>query len=352
MDAPKQTFGSAFSALHAAVLDVIAPVVLLWNDALYSLLHLFRIVPAFHVTVPSRSSRPAVFATGASSGIGKAFVISLLADGYTVLAGVRHIAEGDDLKGEVAKAGMDSSRLVPIEIDVAVPEHIERAAVAATSFLSASDTPLIAVINVAGGALCAPLEIVPIEAYRRQLEIEVVGRHLVAQAFMPMLRQSKGRLINVGSAGGWNFAPGFGAYHIAKAAIAAESMVLRKEMAKFEVAVSLVEPGGIGTPAFAKALAGFDPKNPQGFSNYDGAIPLDHQRASEYAPLLKQCAATAAGMDRVGLPPREVVRVLRHALRSPWPQDRYRVGLDAWGLHWVKAVMPSWVGDVVGLRSW
>jgi NAD(P)-dependent dehydrogenase (short-subunit alcohol dehydrogenase family) len=60
---------------------------------------------------------------------------------------------------------------------------------------------------------------------------------------MPLLRQNQGRAVNVGSVGAWNFSPGFGVYHVVKAAVHAETMVLRKEMAKFGVAVSLIEPG-------------------------------------------------------------------------------------------------------------
>ena len=134
-------------------------------------------------------------------------------------------------------------RLIPIKLDVSDVEQIDRAYIAVSSYLAASNAHLAAVINVAGGALVAPLEVVRLQDYRYLLDLELVARHEIPRVFMPLLRQNQGRAVNVGSVGAWNFSPGFGVYHVVKAAVHAETMVLRKEMAKFGVAVSLIEPG-------------------------------------------------------------------------------------------------------------
>lgn len=122
-------------------------------------------------------------------------------------------------------------------------QQIDRAFAAVSSYLSASNARLAAVINIAGGALCAPLEAVLVEDYKYLINLELVGRHEIARTFMPLIKVNRGRVVNVGSVGGFAFAPGFGTYHVVKAGLEAETIVLRREMAKFGVAVSLIEPG-------------------------------------------------------------------------------------------------------------
>ena len=137
--------------------------------------------------------------------------------------------------------------LIPINLDVTDPEQIDSAYDAISSYLSVSNMSLYALINVAGGAVCAPLESIPLRDYRHQLDVELVGRHEMARVFMPLLRQGMGRVINLGSVGGRAFVAGFGAYHVAKAGLAAETSVLRMEVARFGVGVSLIEPGGFSS---------------------------------------------------------------------------------------------------------
>lgn len=115
--------------------------------------------------------------TGASSGIGAASASRLARSGWRVLAGVRK--EGD------APEGTDE-----VLLDVTDDEQIEAAA--------GRVDELDALVNNAGVALAMPLEHVPLDELRRQLEVNVVGQIAVTQAFVPALRRARGRVVFVG----------------------------------------------------------------------------------------------------------------------------------------------------------
>jgi len=124
--------------------------------------------------------------TGASSGIGQATAHHLDSLGFTVFAGVRSAEAGERLASE------GSGRVRPLRIDVTDPESI--AAAAAEVREAAADAGLAALVNNAGIAVSAPLELVPIEELRNQLEVNVIGQVAVTQAFLPALRAARGRI--------------------------------------------------------------------------------------------------------------------------------------------------------------
>lgn len=125
--------------------------------------------------------------TGASSGIGEATALHLHSLGFEVLAGVRKNADGERLR----KAGPE-----PVRLDVTDLDSID----AAREQLG--DRPLAGLVNNAGVAVSGPLEYLPIEELRRQLEINLIGQVAVTQAFIPALRAGGGRIVNMSSIGG------------------------------------------------------------------------------------------------------------------------------------------------------
>ena len=131
-----------------------------------------------------------VFITGASTGIGKTCALYLDKIGFHVFAGVRKNIDGDALKQE------SSDRLQTIIIDVIDTASIQ-AAVSEVSRLTKNQ--LFGLINNAGIAFGGPLEILPIQEIKKLLEVNVIGVLAVTKAFLPLLRQSRGRIINMGS---------------------------------------------------------------------------------------------------------------------------------------------------------
>ena len=100
-------------------------------------------------------------------------------------------------------------------------------------------------VNNAGFALAGPLELLSKTDLRKQLEINVIGQVAVSQAFLPLLRQARGRIVNMGSIAGRAATPFLGAYCSSKSALESLSDALRCEVRPWGMSVSLVEPGAV-----------------------------------------------------------------------------------------------------------
>ncbi|HET9016734.1 MAG TPA: SDR family oxidoreductase [Thermomicrobiaceae bacterium] len=275
-----------------------------------------------------------VVVTGAGSGIGRATVIRLREQGFTVFAGVRR---------EVDLAtwpGSGPGRVIPVRLDVAEPATI--AAAAATARGELGDAGLLGLVNNAGIAVAAPLEYLPPDELRRQFEVNVVGQLAVIQAFLPLLRPARGRVVNLGSVSGRLAMPFLGPYAASKFALRAISDALRVELRPSGVSVSLIEAGTIATPlwesgaAAARALAATFPP----------------EAAQRYGPALERLAGRAAGFSRTGIPVEQVAEVVLRALTSPRPRAYYAVSGRSrrWSTRLLE-VLPGELRDRLVLRT-
>ena len=178
-----------------------------------------------------------VLVTGASTGIGEATVLHLRELGFDPIAAVRKDEDAERLEGR----GLRTTR-----IDVTDADQIAAARDAL------GDEPLAGLVNNAGIAVAAPLEFLPIDRLRQQLEINLIGQAAVTQAFLPALRRARGRIINVSSIGGRVGLPLVGAYNASKFGLEGLSDSLRRELRPLGVDVILIEPGGVKTPIWNK----------------------------------------------------------------------------------------------------
>ena len=190
-----------------------------------------------------------VLVTGTSSGIGRATALRLAADGYRVLAGVRDPADGTPLRAE---SNGSSGEIEPVVLDVTKPDTIE-AAVGRAKELTDRDG-LTGVINNAGQPVTGPMEVLPIDELRHELEVNLIGQIAVTQAFLPMLRATEGRIVFISSIGGQVVFPFAGAYHASKFGLEAAAEALRTELRGTGVDVAIVEPGITDSRIWAKAL--------------------------------------------------------------------------------------------------
>ncbi|MBE7520449.1 MAG: SDR family oxidoreductase [Thermoflexaceae bacterium] len=252
-----------------------------------------------------------VVITGASTGIGRACALRLDRMGWRVFAGVRRPADGEALR---AKA---SARLLPVELDVTDEASIGRAAGQAVE--ATGDEGLGGLVNNAGISVAGPLEFLPLEELRRQLEVNVTGQVAVTQAFLPLIRKGNGRIVFMGSISGRLATPFLGPYAASKFALEAIADALRVELRPWDIPVSIVEPGSIATPIWDKGQDAADELeqqlSPQGHELYDPAIAA-----------VRQAARDAAAR---GVPPGRVARAVAHALTARRPKTRYLVGNDA-----------------------
>jgi len=248
-----------------------------------------------------------VLITGASSGIGEACALRLARAGWYVYAGVRSPEPGERLR----EAG--GGRVEPVRVDVTDAGSIS----AAAQWLGGG--PLHGLVNNAGIALAMPLEFLPLEELRRQLEINLVGQVAVTQAFLPQLRAARGRIVFVGSVAGRSALPFLGAYAASKHGLEAVADSLRVEVAPFGIGVTIVEPGTIATPIWRKGGELFA----------ELAQKLPPELGSLYGERMAAFREAAAAAGRRAEPAEGTAAVIEEALTSSRPRVRYLVGRDA-----------------------
>lgn len=251
----------------------------------------------------------AVLVTGTGKGIGTAVSERLVELGYHVYAGVRKQEDADRWRAV-------SDRVHPLILDVTDQHTI---AAAATHIRENASLSLIGVVNNAGIAVAGPLEFLPISELRRQLEVNVIGQIAVTQAVLPMLRASRGRVINIGSISGRSALPLTGAYAASKFALEALTDSLRVELMPAGISVSIIEPGVIATPIWDTSLA-----------NADSMMSdMPKEAMDYYGRIIGKVRDRALRGGKAGLPPRVVADAVVHALTSARPRTRYLVGKDA-----------------------
>jgi NAD(P)-dependent dehydrogenase (short-subunit alcohol dehydrogenase family) len=268
-----------------------------------------------------------VLVTGASTGIGEATVMHLRELGFSPIAAVRKDEDAERLEGR---------RLRTTRIDVTDADQIAAAREAL------GDEPLAGLVNNAGIAVAAPLEFLPIDRLRQQLEINLIGQAAVTQAFLPALRRGRGRIVNVSSIGGRVGLPLVGAYNASKFGLEGLSDSLRRELRPHGVDVILIEPGGVKTPIWKKGEELADEMLED--------VPPEAERL--YGRMI---AAVRTGTQRIaretGIEPSEVAEVIGTALTSSRPRARYLVGSDAKQRAVMAKLLPARVMDRLIIRA-
>jgi NAD(P)-dependent dehydrogenase (short-subunit alcohol dehydrogenase family) len=270
--------------------------------------------------------------TGASSGIGKATALHLARLGYHVYAGVRRTGDGESLQ-----YGMPASRLTSLMLDITDGQQI--LAAAETIEAHVGGTGLQALVNNAGVALTGPLELVSVEAFRQQFEVNVIGQLAVTQAFLRSLREARGRIVIMGSIGSHITMPFAGPLAASKSTITSLAHALRQELAPWDIRVVLIEPASIRTEAVDKLI-----RDAQRVVDEFPPGAQDLYRIA-YPEMIRRALA----QEQHGSPPDLVARAVAKALTDRRPRARYLVGRHAYLLS-TAAHLPSPVLDMVRRR--
>lgn len=267
----------------------------------------------------------AVLVSGCSSGIGRACAIELARAGYRTFAGVRSEADSESLRAEPVPG------LVPVRLDVRDAASIR--GVAERIAGEAGGARLVGLVNNAGISASGPVELLELADVREVLEVNLLGVVRMVQAFLPALRESRGRIVNIGSGEGFLSTPSNAAYCMSKHALEALSDSLRMELAPMGVSVVLVEPGGTRTRIMDKVEGRFRSL----------ADSLPDTARELYAGSME---ARRRMPERGRLqPPEAVARAVRRALRDPRPRARYFVGADVRGAFVLGRLLPSSARD-------
>lgn len=273
-----------------------------------------------------------IVVTGASTGIGAAAARELAARGFHVLAGVRRELDADAIR----RPGIE-----PLILDITHPDDIQ--ALANRVREDPQRRALRALVNNAAIQANVPIEVFPIEQWRRMFEVNLIGQVAMTQALLPDLLRSRGRIVNISSVGGRIAMAAYGPYAATKFALEAVSDSLRRELAPSGIHVVVVEPGAVRTEMLDRAIS----------TARDLMSIMTPEQQERYGGLVQAVNSQAVASTRSGLPAEAAATVIANAITARRPRPRYTVGLDAALFTRLARALPDRMLDslfVAGLR--
>ena len=280
----------------------------------------------------SALNKKTVVITGASSGIGRAAVSRMVQSDWQVFATVRKMQDGDQLSSDFGR------NVTPIILDVTDRKTISAAAERVTSLLQGSG--LDGLVNVAGVGKVQPVEYMTEDALQEAFNINVFGQIAVTQAFLPLLRTARGRIVNISSIGAHIAIPFGSLINATKSAFGILSDTLRLELHPFGIHVAAIEPGAIKTPAVEKTLG-----------DMEAVIrSLPAEGAAQYGTMLRTFIRSGYEREMNGSSPDVVANAIHHALTARQPRTRYRVGKHATLLATLATFVPDRLLDKIRFR--
>ncbi|MBO9706592.1 MAG: SDR family NAD(P)-dependent oxidoreductase [Caulobacter sp.] len=281
-------------------------------------------------------NKRSVVVTGASTGIGWATTKVLVESGFHVFGSVRKGADAERL----VQAFGDG--VTPLLFDVTDEAAVREAALQVEAVLGG--TNLAGLVNNAGVAVAGPLLHLPLDEWRKQLDVNLTGVVIATQAFAPLVGARKaaggpaggtpGRIVNIGSVGGRNANPFMAPYCTTKFGLEGLSESLRRELLPFGVDVVVIAPGAVATPIWDKA-------DEIDTAAYAGTV---------YAPALERLRAYMLSIGKSGLAPEVIGQAVRTALTAPRPKTRYTLTPQPFQF-WLGQVLPKrMVDQAIGKR--
>jgi NAD(P)-dependent dehydrogenase (short-subunit alcohol dehydrogenase family) len=242
-----------------------------------------------------------VLITGTSSGLGRAAARLFQSKGWNVVATMRNPAAESEL------TSLD--RVLVTRLDVEDASSIATAVEAGIARFGGTDV----LVNNAGFGAFGPLEVTPIEAIRRQFEVNVIGVLQTMQAILPHFRARRaGTIVNVSSTSGRMTLPFGSLYHGSKYAVEGITEALQYELAPLGIRVKLVEPGAIRTDFAGRSLS---------FNN--------QSELAEYQPLIGSTMATYGGLMEASSRPELIAEQILAAAQDEGRKLRFPAGEDA-----------------------
>jgi NAD(P)-dependent dehydrogenase (short-subunit alcohol dehydrogenase family) len=266
--------------------------------------------------------------TGCSSGFGRATALHLAQHGWHVFATLRNEVDSARLLVQATQLAC-ADYLTPVLCDIT-----SSAQVAALSRTVAQATPrLDALLNNAGTAFPAPLELLALDDLRAQLEINVIGHVAVTQALLPLLKVARGIIINVTSICGRIVFPVIGAYVASKFALEAVSDVLRIELAPFGVRVVVIRPHTVATAIWETSR------------RRTTALMQAHEGCNPYMPLMVSVERFLKQVAAQRFPPEIFADKVRKILNVARPRASYAIPRQMGLLLFLHGLLPNRIWD-------
>jgi NAD(P)-dependent dehydrogenase (short-subunit alcohol dehydrogenase family) len=246
---------------------------------------------------------PSVLITGAARGIGRSIAEHLASRHWDVIAGVRTDADA------VAVTAANPGRITAVILDVTNDGHVAELA-------RTLPTRLDGIVNNAGIVVAGAMESVDTAAWRKQLEVNVIGQLAVTRAALPRLRETRGRVVFISSVNGRLSMPLVGAYAASKFALEAAADAMRMELRPWHIPVVIVEPAQTDTDMWQTADTMVE--------QTEAAMTPEHRAL--YARHIAGFKKRVPLSQRMAVDPAKVSRVVEEALTARRPRARYVVG--------------------------
>ncbi|XP_038059238.1 D-beta-hydroxybutyrate dehydrogenase, mitochondrial-like [Patiria miniata] len=286
----------------------------------------------------------AVLITGCDTGFGHELAQRLHRLGFVVFAACL------DSQGEGAlqltdaqseSGGGASGRLHVIQMDVTKEDQVTDAVQTVYSLLPES-TGLWAVVNNAGISTFGDVEFCGLEVYQRVANVNLWGAIRVCKAFLPLLRKTQGRIVNVTSVLGRQASMGRSCYVATKHALEGFTQCLRYEMRNWGVQVVIVEPGN-----FIGATGIFTQDKIDKIAEEMWSHMSDEVKESYGEDLFQSRVKRMRYFTRIGdTDTRPVIDALTDAVTDETPRVRYEPKTLYWRIRtFVMTILPHRVGN-------
>jgi NAD(P)-dependent dehydrogenase (short-subunit alcohol dehydrogenase family) len=285
------------------------------------------------MTAVSSAPKPAVFITGASTGIGYACAEALAQSGFHVFVGVRKPEDAARLTQALGDAA------TPLMCDVT--DATSPAAAAQQVRTALGGRTLAGLVNNAGVGSAGPLLHVPLDEVSRVLDVNLMGVIRTTQAFAPLLGADKslegppGRIVMMSSVAGKLAMPLGGVYTASKHALEGLSVSLRRELMMYGIDVIVIGPGAVATPIWDKGES----------------LDLAVYRGTDYQPIIERLGPSMLARGRAGLPASAVGRLVRRVLTVRRPRVRYAISPHPVMSWWLPRMLPARLLDGLVARA-
>jgi NAD(P)-dependent dehydrogenase (short-subunit alcohol dehydrogenase family) len=248
-----------------------------------------------------------------------------------VFATVRREADAENLRN------LKILNLVPVcPVDLTNLDHITNAAkIVADELNRRGKKGLYELINNAGGGSPAPVELMELDLFHRELQTRILGPVAMVQAFLPLIRQASGRIV-------WIMTPALiptpyvTSIHACDFALNCVARTLDIELKPWRIPNIMIRCGGIKTPAGLRTTA-----------DVEAIFQKEaHARVALYQEALHKWAKDMAKFDERRTEPEKVAEIVLKALSTKRPKRRYSIGHMAKAARLLEA-MPQSVADCI-----
>ncbi|XP_059587265.1 D-beta-hydroxybutyrate dehydrogenase, mitochondrial [Alligator mississippiensis] len=285
----------------------------------------------------------AVLITGCDKGFGHALAKQLHAKGFTVFAGCLQTGEN----GARELESMQSDRMKVLQLNVCSDQEVAQAVDFVKKKLKEPEKGLWGVVNNAGVTTFGDVEFTHLDKYREVADINLWGTVRVTQAFLPLVRRARGRVVNVSSMYGRIVSPSRSCYCVSKFGVSAFSDCLRQEMYRWGVRVILIEPGNFMAATGILTRDGVDARGEELWRGASKTVQEDYGKAYITHQITQMKSFVGSGLKDMSL----VLNDITDALVSKRPYNRYNPMSAYW---WVKlhvmAHLPTAIADWLYIR--